>query len=186
LLTASSDGSISSEVSGCSILSPNKSGAKPHVAHGCYVTTITRGWSAEADKLLDYLVRFFDYYYGITIRSRTWYQKENGIFDAIEKQYLRSFIFAIYLVRVRKTLCSYQSLTWDFLRTQKIRTSKTNSSGFPPFAHAFTKRSALLKRTLSTFRYTFYYFFLLVGLSSQPCLSISALQEPKSLSRSCH
>ncbi|KAI9458263.1 HORMA-domain-containing protein [Russula earlei] len=47
------------------------------VANSFTVTTITRGWSAEADKLLDYL--------------------ENGIFDAIEKQYLRSFIFAVYL-----------------------------------------------------------------------------------------
>ncbi|RPD66479.1 hypothetical protein L227DRAFT_649196 [Lentinus tigrinus ALCF2SS1-6] len=39
--------------------------------------TVTRGFTEEADKLLDYL--------------------ENGIFDALSKQYLRSFIFAIYL-----------------------------------------------------------------------------------------
>lgn len=38
---------------------------------------MARGYSDEADKLLDYL--------------------EHGIFDALEKQYLRSFIFAIYL-----------------------------------------------------------------------------------------
>ncbi|KAH9901464.1 HORMA domain-containing protein [Cubamyces lactineus] len=39
--------------------------------------TVTRGFTEEADKLLDYL--------------------ENGIFDALQKQYLRSFVFAIYL-----------------------------------------------------------------------------------------
>ncbi|KIP10850.1 hypothetical protein PHLGIDRAFT_64843 [Phlebiopsis gigantea 11061_1 CR5-6] len=39
--------------------------------------TVTRGFTEEADRLLDYL--------------------ENGIFDALQKQYLRSFIFAIYL-----------------------------------------------------------------------------------------
>ncbi|KAF8503402.1 HORMA domain-containing protein [Russula emetica] len=76
LLTTSSDGSISSEVSSSGFLASNKIGSSSR-ANGFAVTTITRGWSAEADKLLDYL--------------------ENGIFDAIEKQYLRSFIFAIYL-----------------------------------------------------------------------------------------
>ncbi|KAI0306419.1 HORMA domain-containing protein [Multifurca ochricompacta] len=59
------------------IFIPSRSGASARITNGFAVTTITRGWSAEADKLLDYL--------------------ENGIFDAIEKQYLRSFIFAIYL-----------------------------------------------------------------------------------------
>ncbi|KAI0373008.1 hypothetical protein BV20DRAFT_938979 [Pilatotrama ljubarskyi] len=39
--------------------------------------TVTRGFTEEADKLMDYL--------------------ENGIFDALQKQYLRSFVFAIYL-----------------------------------------------------------------------------------------
>ncbi|KAF8584095.1 DNA-binding protein [Ramaria rubella] len=39
--------------------------------------TIKKGWSTEGDKLLEYL--------------------EEGIFDALEKQYLRSFIFAVYL-----------------------------------------------------------------------------------------
>jgi hypothetical protein len=110
VLTASSDGSISSEASGCGILSPNKKGVSSRVPHGCYVTTITRGWSAEADKLLDYLVRLFDYS-GIVLSLTYLVPKENGIFDAIKKQYLRSFIFAIYLVRARKTLCSHQSLT---------------------------------------------------------------------------
>ncbi|EJD02237.1 DNA-binding protein [Fomitiporia mediterranea MF3/22] len=44
---------------------------------GVRVKTVTRGYSTEADKLLNYL--------------------EHGIFDAIERQYLKSFIFAIYL-----------------------------------------------------------------------------------------
>lgn len=38
---------------------------------------MTRGYSDEGDKILNYL--------------------ENGIFDALQKEYLRSFIFAIYL-----------------------------------------------------------------------------------------
>ncbi len=58
LLTASSDGSISSEVSSSGFFASNKSGA-PSRANGFAVTTITRGWSAEADKLLDCLVRLF-------------------------------------------------------------------------------------------------------------------------------
>ncbi|KAF8274863.1 HORMA domain-containing protein [Lactarius quietus] len=77
LLTATNDGSISTESSSSSFFSPNRNEASSRATNGFAVTTITRGWSAEADKLLDYL--------------------ENGIFDAIEKQYLRSFIFAIYL-----------------------------------------------------------------------------------------
>ncbi|KAG6889831.1 hypothetical protein C0995_014308 [Termitomyces sp. Mi166 len=39
--------------------------------------TMTRGYSDEGDKILNYL--------------------ENGIFDALQKEYLKSFIFAIYL-----------------------------------------------------------------------------------------
>lgn len=38
---------------------------------------MTRGYTDEADRILNYL--------------------EYGIFDALQKQYLRSFIFAIYL-----------------------------------------------------------------------------------------
>ncbi|KAL5511311.1 hypothetical protein ACEPAH_4527 [Sanghuangporus vaninii] len=44
---------------------------------GITIKTVARGYSTEADKLLNYL--------------------EHGIFDAIERQYLKSFIFAIYL-----------------------------------------------------------------------------------------
>ncbi|KAI0273433.1 HORMA domain-containing protein [Gloeopeniophorella convolvens] len=76
LLASSNDGSISSD-NGPGMLSPAHSGTFSRSANGFAVTTITRGWSEEADKLLDYL--------------------EYGIFDAVEKQYLRSFIFAIYL-----------------------------------------------------------------------------------------
>ncbi|TFK42379.1 HORMA domain-containing protein [Crucibulum laeve] len=45
--------------------------------NGFKVMTMTRGYTDEADKILNYL--------------------EYGIFDALEKRYLRSFIFAIYL-----------------------------------------------------------------------------------------
>ncbi|OSD08508.1 DNA-binding protein [Trametes coccinea BRFM310] len=44
---------------------------------GFKIMTVTRGFTEEADRLMDYL--------------------ESGIFDALQKQYLRSFVFAIYL-----------------------------------------------------------------------------------------
>ncbi|KAL1746287.1 HORMA domain-containing protein [Schizophyllum fasciatum] len=46
---------------------------------GFKIMTISRGSTEEADRLLNYL--------------------ENGIYDALQKQYLKSFIFAIYLVK---------------------------------------------------------------------------------------
>ncbi|KAH0583612.1 hypothetical protein H2248_009230 [Termitomyces sp. 'cryptogamus'] len=46
-------------------------------SNGFKITTMTRGYSDEGDKILNYL--------------------ENGIFDALQKEYLKSFIFAIYL-----------------------------------------------------------------------------------------
>ncbi|KAJ7481133.1 HORMA domain-containing protein [Mycena galericulata] len=45
--------------------------------NGFKIMTMTRGYTDEADKILNYL--------------------EYGIFDALQKQYLRSFVFAIYL-----------------------------------------------------------------------------------------
>ncbi|KAH9843171.1 HORMA-domain-containing protein [Rhodofomes roseus] len=44
---------------------------------GFKIMTVTRGFTEEADKLLDYM--------------------EHGIFDALQKQYLRSFIMAVFL-----------------------------------------------------------------------------------------
>ncbi len=59
---------------------------------------MTRGYTEEADRILNYLV----IYLHITLRSSTeasfFLLQEYGIFDALQKQYLRSFIFAIYLV----------------------------------------------------------------------------------------
>jgi hypothetical protein len=49
---------MSSEASSSGILTR---GTSSRVSNGFAVTTITRGWSAEADKLLDYLVCLFDY-----------------------------------------------------------------------------------------------------------------------------
>ncbi|QRW01496.1 HORMA domain protein [Ceratobasidium sp. AG-Ba] len=51
------------------------------------VKTIKRGFSTEADTLLDYL--------------------DNGIFDALEKQFLKSFVFAIYLIQTSSLIESY-------------------------------------------------------------------------------
>ena len=44
------------------------------------IMAVRRGFSSEGDLLLDYL--------------------EKGVFHALEKQYLRSFMLALYLVRV--------------------------------------------------------------------------------------
>ncbi|KAF9014024.1 HORMA domain-containing protein [Cyathus striatus] len=58
-------------------LSTSSSSSNRGKMDGFKIITMTRGYTDEADKLLDYL--------------------ELGIFDALEKQYLRSFVFAIYL-----------------------------------------------------------------------------------------
>ncbi|TFK30204.1 DNA-binding protein [Coprinopsis marcescibilis] len=55
--------------------SPSRPGRNK--VNGFRIMTLTRGYTDEADRILNYL--------------------ENGIFHALEKQYLRSFIFAIYL-----------------------------------------------------------------------------------------
>ncbi|KAF8330034.1 HORMA domain-containing protein [Cantharellus anzutake] len=44
---------------------------------GVRIKTVKRGYTSEGDQMLDYL--------------------EKGVFDALEKQYLQSFVFAIYL-----------------------------------------------------------------------------------------
>lgn len=66
---------------------------------GFKIMTVTRGFTEEADKLLDYLVRNSRAYMRL-LRIILTVVQENGIFDALQKQYLRSFIFAIYLVRL--------------------------------------------------------------------------------------
>ena len=62
------------------------------------IKTVKRGFSTEADKLLNYLVRHSQYTKETLNQSTS--LKEKGVFDAIERQYLKSFVFAVYLVRV--------------------------------------------------------------------------------------
>ena len=63
---------------------------------GIKIKTVVRGYSEEANKLLDCLVSLSPRH----CISASWLSsQEKGIFDAMEKQYLKSFIFAIYLVR---------------------------------------------------------------------------------------
>jgi hypothetical protein len=60
--------------------------------------TLNRGFTNEGDRIIDYLVRI----YASIIHGRRAYihaSQENGIFEAIDKQYLRKVIFGIYLVR---------------------------------------------------------------------------------------
>lgn len=57
--------------------------------------TLARGYTDEADRLLNYLV--YAPSSDLTVLSHL-PRKEYGIFDALEKRYLRSFIFAVYLV----------------------------------------------------------------------------------------
>ncbi|KAI0063417.1 hypothetical protein BV25DRAFT_1883873 [Artomyces pyxidatus] len=140
--------------------------------------TVTRGWSAEADKLLDYL--------------------EHGIFDALEKQYLRSFIFAIYLdnqdpnniveaytfnfkyyrIRGSDTVVPIMTLGEDLMKMtlgdgRKVNdpVAQATTEGRPPtlrdvkkslktlikvLIHATTQMDSLPKRRFATFK-TFYY-----------------------------
>ncbi|KAJ3013263.1 hypothetical protein NUW54_g1639 [Trametes sanguinea] len=74
-LTSSAPDSLSSQpsMSGNSFASAD---GRRNVS-GFKIMTVTRGFTEEADRLMDYL--------------------ESGIFDALQKQYLRSFVFAIYL-----------------------------------------------------------------------------------------
>ncbi|KAI0707776.1 HORMA-domain-containing protein [Earliella scabrosa] len=74
-LTSSGPESLSSQPTNSGSSFASSDGRKN--VSGFKIMTVTRGFTEEADKLLDYL--------------------ENGIFDALSKQYLRSLIFAIYL-----------------------------------------------------------------------------------------
>jgi meiosis-specific protein len=56
---------------------------------------MTRGYTDEADKILNYLV-YASFLAKALILNK--HAQEYGIFDALEKNYLQSFIFAIYLV----------------------------------------------------------------------------------------
>lgn len=61
--------------------------------------TLNRGFTNEGDRIIDYLVRI----YPSILHDRRAYihvSQENGIFEAIDKQYLRKVIFGIYLVRL--------------------------------------------------------------------------------------
>jgi hypothetical protein len=71
------------------------------------IMTVTRGYTEEADKLLNYLVGVFVLYSRFCLNLS---MQEYGIFDALKKQYLRSFIFAIYLVRALSSILM-ESLT---------------------------------------------------------------------------
>lgn len=69
---------------------------RPFPSGSVKLKTIRKGWTNEGDKLLGYLV-------GCSKPSQLMklfilFTQEEGIFDALEKQYLRSFIFAVYLV----------------------------------------------------------------------------------------
>ncbi|KAF8623560.1 hypothetical protein AX15_006330 [Amanita polypyramis BW_CC] len=70
--TAASDADTSPDSS----MSTTGHGQRRNVS-GFKIMTMSRGYTEEADRILNYL--------------------EHGIFDALQKQYLRSFIFAIYL-----------------------------------------------------------------------------------------
>ncbi|KAG9226586.1 hypothetical protein CCMSSC00406_0006189 [Pleurotus cornucopiae] len=73
----SEDDSVSTELSECSTPGSGRSSSIRQNINGFKIMTMSRGYTDEADKILNYL--------------------EHGIFDAVEKQYLRSFIFGIYL-----------------------------------------------------------------------------------------
>lgn len=65
-----------------------------------HIMALNRGYTEEADRLLDYLVRPVYKLSGFCHLMNVSLYQEGGIFDALEKQYLRSLIFAIYLVGI--------------------------------------------------------------------------------------
>ncbi|KAJ7735275.1 HORMA domain-containing protein [Mycena maculata] len=76
-LTTSDDSLVSRSSVPDSPRSMDSSRNNSRNANGFKIMTMTRGYTDEADKILNYL--------------------EHGIFDALQKQFLRSFVFAIYL-----------------------------------------------------------------------------------------
>ncbi|KAF7311256.1 HORMA domain-containing protein [Mycena kentingensis (nom. inval.)] len=74
--TSSDDSFLSSQSTDANRSIDSSSGSNKSV-NGFKIMTMTRGYTHEADRILNYL--------------------EYGIFDALQKRYLRSFIFAIYL-----------------------------------------------------------------------------------------
>ncbi|KAK7038157.1 HORMA domain-containing protein [Favolaschia claudopus] len=73
--TTSDDSLLSQSSDSSRSIDSSRSGGRN--VNGFKIMTMIRGYTDEADRILNYL--------------------ENGIFDALQKQYLRSFIFAIYL-----------------------------------------------------------------------------------------
>ncbi|KAJ7766735.1 HORMA domain-containing protein [Mycena metata] len=73
----SSDDSLLSQSSDSDSSTNGLSRSNSRNVNGFRIMTMTRGFTDEADRILNYL--------------------EHGIFDALQKQYLRSFVFAIYL-----------------------------------------------------------------------------------------
>ncbi|KAF7337922.1 HORMA domain-containing protein [Mycena venus] len=73
--TTSDDSLLSQSSDSSQSIDNNRSNSRN--VNGFKIMTMTRGYTDEADRILNYL--------------------EHGIFDALQKQYLRSFIFAIYL-----------------------------------------------------------------------------------------
>jgi HORMA domain len=95
--TSSSEDSTSqqnSKISGLSI-----DGNSRRNVSAFKIMTVSRGFTEEGDKLLNYLVmpstELSEYESTFPDPSHL---QEHGIFDALKNQYLRSFIFAIYLV----------------------------------------------------------------------------------------
>ncbi|OBZ65788.1 hypothetical protein A0H81_14343, partial [Grifola frondosa] len=96
---------------------------------GFKIMTVTRGFTEEADKLLDFL--------------------ENGIFDALQKQYLRSFVFAIYLyckVSGTDTVIPVMTLGEDLMKLSLSGARKPNN-----LLSNATKGKCLLSERLSEF-----------------------------------
>ena len=52
---------------------------------------------AEGDKVIGWLVSRFDRQRGKCCLSAVWF-RQDGIMEAVEKQYLKTCVFAIYLV----------------------------------------------------------------------------------------
>lgn len=117
-LTSSSAPGLSNERSQSSSFS---SPATPKQAISSFtIMTIKRGFTDEADQLLNCLVLTRDPF--LTLLTSL---QERGIFDALEREYLKSFVFAIYLV-------SYQSQAAMSPRLITVRITITRISSVSP------------------------------------------------------
>lgn len=90
------------------------------------IMTVKRGFSLEGDEILDYLVRIKELPCCAVrlLRTNEFPSQEKGAFDALEKQYLKRMIFALYIVCL--STFAFTGTSFISIRTRKIHKSTHN------------------------------------------------------------